>query len=183
METHRRKADGRRVFTPQFKQEQVARLSRQELTVSELARELAVSPQLIRQWQRLSAEGSTAAVTANEDVVPASALRVAQQRIRELERALGNKVIEIEILQAARPGVARGARTAAGSSRTCRTSGGAAMGWRSRAGTGSSCKSPLRSTVMIAKPWRTSRCLAIWSARISSSSCGRRCQALTVVCQ
>jgi transposase len=102
METHRRKADGRRVFTPQFKQEQVARLGRQELTVSELARELAVAPQLIKQWQRLSADGSAAAVTANEEVVPASELRVAQQRIRELERALGKKVMEIEILQAAR---------------------------------------------------------------------------------
>lgn len=98
METHRRKADGRRVFTPQFKQEQVARLGRQELTVSELARELAVAPQLLKQWQRLSAEGST----ANEEVVPASELRVAQQRIRELERALGKKVMEIEILQVAR---------------------------------------------------------------------------------
>lgn len=102
METHRRKADGRRIFTPQVRQEQVARLARQELTVSELARELAVAPQLIKRWQRLSAEGSTAAVTANEDVVPASELRVAQQRIRELERALGKKVMKIEILQAAR---------------------------------------------------------------------------------
>lgn len=102
METHRRKADGRRIFTAQFKQEQVARLSRQELSLAELARELSVSPQLVRQWQRLSTEGSTAAVTANEAVVPASELRVAQQRIRELERALGKKVMEIEILQAAR---------------------------------------------------------------------------------
>jgi len=102
METHRRKADGRRIFTAQFKQEQLARLSRQELTPAELARELAVSPQLIRQWQRLSTAGSTAAVTANEAVVPLSALRVAEQRIRELERALGKKVMEIEILQAAR---------------------------------------------------------------------------------
>ncbi|MDH5196844.1 MAG: IS3 family transposase, partial [Gemmatimonadota bacterium] len=36
------------------------------------------------------------------DVVPASALRAAQQRIKELERALGKKAMEIEILQAAR---------------------------------------------------------------------------------
>jgi transposase len=110
METHRRKADGRRVFTPQFKQEQVARVERQELTVSELARELAVSPQLIRQWQRLSSAGSTAAVTANEAVVPASELRAAQQRVRELERALGKKVMEIEILQAAREEVKKKTR-------------------------------------------------------------------------
>lgn len=102
METHRRKADGRRIFTPQFKQEQLGRVNRQELTVAELARELAVAPQLIRQWQRLSSQGSVAAVSANEAVVPASELRLAQQRIRELERALGKKVMEIEILQAAR---------------------------------------------------------------------------------
>jgi len=35
-------------------------------------------------------------------VVPASALRAAELRIRELERALGKKAMEIEILQAAR---------------------------------------------------------------------------------
>ena len=46
--------------------------------------------------------GSTAAVTANEDVVPASELRLALGRIKELERALGKKAMEIEILQAAR---------------------------------------------------------------------------------
>jgi transposase len=102
METPRRAADGRRMFTPQFKQEQVARIDRQEVTVAELAREVSVSPQLIRQWQRLSSGGSTAAVTANEEVVPASELRAAQQRIKELERALGKKAMEIEILQAAR---------------------------------------------------------------------------------
>jgi transposase len=102
METHRRGSDGRRYFTPQFKQEQLARVAREELTLAELAREISVSPQLIRQWQRLSANGSTAAVTANEEVVPASELRAAQQRIKELERALGKKAMEIEILQAAR---------------------------------------------------------------------------------
>ena len=115
METHRRKADGRRVFTPQFKQEQVARLDRQELTVAELARELAVAPQLVRQWQRLSRDGSTAAVTANDEVVPASELRAAQQRVRELERALGKKVMEIEILQAARDEVKKRPRFYSGS--------------------------------------------------------------------
>jgi DNA-binding CsgD family transcriptional regulator len=48
METHRRKADGRRIVSAQLKEEQLARLSRQELTPAELARELAGSPQLIR---------------------------------------------------------------------------------------------------------------------------------------
>ena len=38
---------------------------------------------------------------ASEDVVPASQLREAYAKIRELERAVGRKTMEIEILQAA----------------------------------------------------------------------------------
>lgn len=102
METHRRGSDGRRIFTTAFKQEQIARVGRQEVTLAELARELAVSPSVVRRWHQLSTRGSTAAVRADEDVVPASELRAAQQRIKELERALGKKAMEIEILQAAR---------------------------------------------------------------------------------
>jgi len=102
MEMHRRGADGRRLFTAPFKQDQLARVAREELTLAELARELGIAPSVVRRWQRLSTEGSTAAVRADEDVVPASELRVAQQRIKELERALGKKAMEIEILQAAR---------------------------------------------------------------------------------
>jgi transposase len=41
-------------------------------------------------------------VAANEEVVPVSLLREAQQRIKELERALGRKTMEVEILHAAR---------------------------------------------------------------------------------
>ena len=102
METHRRGADGRRLFNAPFKQEQLARIARGELTLPELARELAISPSVVRRWQRLSTNGSAAAVRADEEVVPASELRAAQQRIQELERALGKKAMEIEILQAAR---------------------------------------------------------------------------------
>jgi len=102
METHRRGADGRRLFTAEFKQEQIARVARQELTLAELSRELAVSLSVVRRWQALRERGGRTAIAANEDVVPASELRAAQQRIKELERALGKKAMEIEILQAAR---------------------------------------------------------------------------------
>jgi len=102
MEKHRRAADGRRLFTAEFKREQLARVERQELTLAELARDLSISPSVVRRWHRLSTAGSTAAVGANEDVVPASELRLALARIKDLERALGKKVMEIEILQAAR---------------------------------------------------------------------------------
>jgi hypothetical protein len=40
-------------------------------------------------------------VQASEDVVPTSQLREAYAKIRELERALGRKTMEVEILRAA----------------------------------------------------------------------------------
>jgi transposase len=102
METHRRGSDGRRFFSSEFKREQIARIDREELTLSELARELAVQPSVVRRWQHLSVKGSSAAVASNQEVVPIGELRAAQQRIRDLERALGKKTMEVEILQAAR---------------------------------------------------------------------------------
>lgn len=102
METQRRGTDGRRLFSAEFKRDQIARVVRKELTFAELSRELGIDQSVVRRWQHLADRGSRAAVAANEDVVPASALRAAQQRIRELERALGKKTMEVEILQAAR---------------------------------------------------------------------------------
>jgi hypothetical protein len=77
METHRRGSDGRRRFTPEFKRDQLGRVLRGELTMAELSRELSVSHSLVRKWKQLMDHGSETAVGANEDVVPASELRVA----------------------------------------------------------------------------------------------------------
>jgi len=41
------------------------------------------------------------AVSSNEDVVAGSQVRAAEHRIREFERALGRKEMELEILRAA----------------------------------------------------------------------------------
>jgi len=48
METHRHGSDDRRIFTTHFKHKQVAWVVRQELTVAELAWELAISPSIVR---------------------------------------------------------------------------------------------------------------------------------------
>jgi transposase len=96
-----RGSDGRRLFTAQFKRQQIGRVLRGEITHSELCRELDIKSSVVSKWRRLAEQGSHTAVTANEDVVPASQLREAQQRIRELERALGRKTMEVEILQMA----------------------------------------------------------------------------------
>ena len=102
MEKHRRAADGRRRFSAEFMREQIARVARQEVTLAELSRELAIDPSVVRRWKHLLERGAETAVAANGDVVPAARLREAEQRIRELERALGRKTMEVEILQAAR---------------------------------------------------------------------------------
>ena len=96
-----RKADGRRIFTAEFKRGVVQQIVKGEKTLAELSRELDIQPTVIRQWKRRVEAGATTAVAADEDVVPASLLRAAQGRIRELERSLGRKQMEVEILQAA----------------------------------------------------------------------------------
>jgi transposase len=100
MGEHRRKADGRRVFTTEFKRATVQRIVAGEKTVAELSRELDIAPSVIRNWKRFADAGATTAVQASEDVVPASQLREAYAKIRELERALGRKTMEVEILRA-----------------------------------------------------------------------------------
>src|SRR5262245_8717721 len=78
-----------------------SKLLKGEKTLAQVSRELDIQPGVVRQWRRRFAAGATAAVATSEDVVPVSALREAHQRIRELERLLGKKQMEIEILQAA----------------------------------------------------------------------------------
>ena len=101
MGEHRRKADGRRVFSTEFKRTTVQRILTGEKTLAKLSRELDISPSVIRNWKRFAEAGATTAVQASEDVVPASYLREAYAKIRELERALGRKTMEVEILRAA----------------------------------------------------------------------------------
>ena len=66
---------------------------------------------MVRRWQHLSTNGRAAAVDANAEVVPVRELRAAHQRIKDLERALGKKAMEIEILQAARDEVKKRPRS------------------------------------------------------------------------
>ena len=102
MESIPRKSDGRRVFTPEFKRHQIERVLRGEVTLSELSRELDISRALLQRWKHLLSEGAETAVEANEKVVPASELKAAQGKIRELERIIGKQTVDLEILRAAR---------------------------------------------------------------------------------
>ena len=95
------RSGGYRRHSAEFKREQVERILRGEINAAELSRELGVARSLIQRWKYLLTKGGETAVANEEEVVPASALRAAEARIRELERALGRKTMQVEILEAA----------------------------------------------------------------------------------
>ncbi len=66
-----------------------------------VARQFGISAPQLFQWRKAYLEGSLVAILANETVVPASELQEAMRRIKQLERALGRKTLENEILKEA----------------------------------------------------------------------------------
>ena len=70
-------------------------------TVSSTARRHGVAPNLLYRWRRLLSEGGAAAVDSDEPVVGNSEVRKLEDRVRELERMLGRKTMEVEILREA----------------------------------------------------------------------------------
>lgn len=71
------------------------------ITVSEVARRHGVAPNQLFTWRRLASQGALTAAGAQEEVVPASEYRALQAQIRELQRLLGKKTLETEILKEA----------------------------------------------------------------------------------
>src|SRR2546423_4287211 len=91
MGEHRRKADGRRVFSTEFKRDAVQRILTGEKTIAELSRELDIAPSVIRNWKRFAEAGATTAVQASEDVVPTPISRIAPREVHlaELQPQVG----------------------------------------------------------------------------------------------
>ena len=71
------------------------------MSVSYVARRAGISPSQLFAWKRRMLEGGHAAVEADEDVVGTSRVRELEKRVRDLERMLGKKTMEAEILKEA----------------------------------------------------------------------------------
>ncbi len=71
------------------------------MSVSYVARKHGISPSLLFKWRRLYREGALAAIDANEPVVAASEVKHLKKQVRELQRLLGKKTMEAEILKEA----------------------------------------------------------------------------------
>lgn len=67
-------------------------------SISTVARKYGVSPSVMFRWRQLRESGALTGLKANEELVPASELKAARAKIRELQRMLGKKTEEHEIV-------------------------------------------------------------------------------------
>jgi transposase len=106
-----RKSDGRRIFTAEFKREQIGRVLRGELTLAELSRKLGIARGLLQRWKRLTTQGAEDVMAARGRVTPASRLGAAQY-IRELQLLVGKQTVELELLREELDALRKGRRFA-----------------------------------------------------------------------
>lgn len=79
----------------------VAEASQPGMSVSYVARQYGIAPNLLFRWRKLMSEGGKVAVQADDQVVSAGEARALKKRVRDLERLLGKKTMEVEILKEA----------------------------------------------------------------------------------
>ena len=68
-------------------------------SISVVARRNGVGANLLYRWRRLMLEGGSVAVADDDEVTSNRVVRQVDERIRELERQLGRKTMEVGILK------------------------------------------------------------------------------------
>lgn len=91
----------RRRFSLEEKLRFVAESNQPGMSVSFVARKHGIVPSLLFHWRRRLAEGGREAVRVDDEVIGAAEVRKLKERVRELERVLGRKTMENEILREA----------------------------------------------------------------------------------
>ena len=89
----------RRRWTAQEKQAFVEEAEQPGMSMSSVARKYGIHPNQLFRWRRLIQEGAFTAVRSGEEVVPLSEAKELRAQVRELERLLGRKTMEVEILK------------------------------------------------------------------------------------
>lgn len=103
-----RKSDGRRIFTSDFKREQVERMRNGEVSVAELSRTLGIARSLLQRWKRQSSarpeedgvDGVRDGVISQSMLKPSTRELDAGKYIHELQRLVGRQMLELELLRA-----------------------------------------------------------------------------------
>lgn len=89
----------RRRWTAQEKQAFVEEAEQPGMSMSSVARKYGIHPNQLFRWRRLVQDGAFTAVRSGEEVVPLSEAKELRAQVRELERLLGRKTMEVEILK------------------------------------------------------------------------------------
>jgi len=89
----------RRRWTGQEKKRIVEEAEQPGMSISFVARKYGIHPNQLFSWRRLAHEGAFTAVRAGEAVVPLSEVKELRTQVRELQRLLGKKTMEVEILK------------------------------------------------------------------------------------
>lgn len=89
----------RRRFSVEEKRVLVEEAEQPGSSISAVARKYGIHANQLFRWRKLMRDGALTAVGADEEVVPASEVKELHARIRELERLLGRKTMENEILK------------------------------------------------------------------------------------
>jgi transposase len=91
----------RRRYTAEQKLAVVQESAQPGMTISYVARLHGIAPSLIFGWRRRMSEGGKEAIRADDEVVAKAEVLALQKQIRELQRVLGKKALENEILREA----------------------------------------------------------------------------------
>lgn len=88
----------RRRFTLEQKRALLLAAQAPGASISSVARQHGLQASMLFGWRKAMSNGEEKGLEAGEEVVPVSKLRQAEARIKELERALGRKTMDVEIL-------------------------------------------------------------------------------------
>lgn len=89
----------RRRWSAEQKKAMVLEAEQPGMSISLVARKYELHPNQLFRWRKLFHEGALSAMRADEELVPLSEVRDLRKQIRELERLLGRKTLENEILK------------------------------------------------------------------------------------
>ena len=91
----------KRRWTPYEKHQIVQETYISGVTVSYIARKHGIQPSQLFMWRKIAENGALTSMKKEEAVVPQSEFDLLKKKIKQLERILGSKTVEIEILKEA----------------------------------------------------------------------------------
>ena len=91
----------RRRYAASQKQAIVQRTYADGWSVSSVAREYGIAPSQLYHWRKAMEDGALTGVASDDGVVAKSEMKKLQERTRRLERLLGMKTEEVEVLKEA----------------------------------------------------------------------------------